>query len=211
MPRSSIGRRQSLAVRHRPLLIVLGVVLLLGAIAGGLFVAKEYRYQAWLDRERAEGFRLLEEGKVEEALVPLSRVVRSRPDDREVLEAFADARASVPADDGGHLLAAIRTREMIAELDRTDLEALKSLLRLYAMVGYAAEADRTADEILLLEVDDPDAIAVKISVATSRGRTADAESLAVVKAIGDVRTGAGDRPVEPVTITKATVTRTPKQ
>ena len=46
---------------------------------------------------------------------------------------------------------------------------------------------------------------------TAFGRTADAASLAVVKAIGDVRTGAGDRPVEPVTITKATVTRTPKQ
>ena len=45
---------------------------------------------------------------------------------------------------------------------------------------------------------------------TAFGRTADAASLAVVKAIGDMRTGAGDRPVEPVTITKATVTRTPK-
>jgi peptidyl-prolyl cis-trans isomerase B (cyclophilin B) len=46
---------------------------------------------------------------------------------------------------------------------------------------------------------------------TAFGRTADAESLAVVKAIGDVRTGAGDRPVEPVTITKATVKRAPKK
>ena len=46
---------------------------------------------------------------------------------------------------------------------------------------------------------------------TAFGRTADAESLAVVRAIGDVRTGAGDRPVEPVTITKATVKRTPRQ
>ena len=46
---------------------------------------------------------------------------------------------------------------------------------------------------------------------TAFGRTADAESLAVVKAIGDVRTGAGDRPVEPVTITKATVKRTPRK
>jgi len=45
---------------------------------------------------------------------------------------------------------------------------------------------------------------------TAFGRTADAESLAVVKAIGDVRTAAGDRPVEPVTITKVTVKRTPK-
>jgi peptidyl-prolyl cis-trans isomerase B (cyclophilin B) len=46
---------------------------------------------------------------------------------------------------------------------------------------------------------------------TAFGRTADADSLAVVKAIGDVRTGAGDRPVQPVVITKATVTKAPKR
>jgi peptidyl-prolyl cis-trans isomerase B (cyclophilin B) len=44
---------------------------------------------------------------------------------------------------------------------------------------------------------------------TAFGRTADDESLAVVRAIGDVATGAGDRPREPVTIAKATVTRRP--
>lgn len=46
---------------------------------------------------------------------------------------------------------------------------------------------------------------------TAFGRTADADSLAVVKAIGTVKTGAQDRPVEPVTIKKATVIRTPKR
>jgi peptidyl-prolyl cis-trans isomerase B (cyclophilin B) len=46
---------------------------------------------------------------------------------------------------------------------------------------------------------------------TAFGRTADAESLAVVKAIGAVQTGAGDRPVQPVVIQKATVTKTPKR
>ncbi len=46
---------------------------------------------------------------------------------------------------------------------------------------------------------------------TAFGRTADEASLAVVKAIGNVRTGAADRPVEPVVITKATVNRTPKR
>ena len=45
---------------------------------------------------------------------------------------------------------------------------------------------------------------------TAFGRTADAESLAVVKAIGEVRTGGSDRPVEPVTITKATVAKKKK-
>ena len=44
---------------------------------------------------------------------------------------------------------------------------------------------------------------------TAFGRTADADSLAVVKAIGAVQTGAGDRPVQPVVIQKATVTKTP--
>ena len=46
---------------------------------------------------------------------------------------------------------------------------------------------------------------------TAFGRTADADSLAVVKAIGEVRTGAGDRPVQPVVINKATVTKAPKR
>jgi len=45
---------------------------------------------------------------------------------------------------------------------------------------------------------------------TAFGRTADAASLDVVKAIGNVRTGAADRPVEPVVIKKATVTKKAK-
>ena len=45
---------------------------------------------------------------------------------------------------------------------------------------------------------------------TAFGKTADAASLDVVKAIGNVATGAQDRPVTPVTITKATVTKKAK-
>ena len=40
---------------------------------------------------------------------------------------------------------------------------------------------------------------------TAFGKTADAESLSVVKAIGDVKTGGDDRPAKPVKINKATV------
>lgn len=42
------------------------------------------------------------------------------------------------------------------------------------------------------------------------GRTADAESLAVVKKIGAVPTGSQDRPTKPVVINKATVLEKPK-
>ena len=40
---------------------------------------------------------------------------------------------------------------------------------------------------------------------TAFGKTADADSLAVVKKIGEVKTGSQDRPVKPVTISKVTV------
>jgi cyclophilin family peptidyl-prolyl cis-trans isomerase len=46
---------------------------------------------------------------------------------------------------------------------------------------------------------------------TAFGRTADAESLAVVRAIGNVRTGQQDRPVNPVEIKTVTVKKTPKR
>jgi peptidyl-prolyl cis-trans isomerase B (cyclophilin B) len=42
------------------------------------------------------------------------------------------------------------------------------------------------------------------------GKTADAESLETVHKIGKVRTGANDKPVQPVTIEKATVTEKAK-
>ncbi len=45
---------------------------------------------------------------------------------------------------------------------------------------------------------------------TAFGKTADAESLATVRKIGAVKTGPQDRPVKPVTITKATVIEKPK-
>ncbi len=45
---------------------------------------------------------------------------------------------------------------------------------------------------------------------TAFGRTADDESLATVRAIGSVRTGANDKPVEPVKITSVTVREQPK-
>ena len=46
---------------------------------------------------------------------------------------------------------------------------------------------------------------------TAFGRTADDASLDVVKAIGNVPTGPGDRPIDPVVIKKAAVKRTPKK
>lgn len=46
---------------------------------------------------------------------------------------------------------------------------------------------------------------------TAFGKTADAASLAVVKKIGDVRTNANDKPLEPVTIKKAEVVETAKK
>jgi peptidyl-prolyl cis-trans isomerase B (cyclophilin B) len=45
---------------------------------------------------------------------------------------------------------------------------------------------------------------------TAFGKVADDESMNTVRAIGNVRVGANDKPVEPVTIQKVTVTERPK-
>ena len=45
---------------------------------------------------------------------------------------------------------------------------------------------------------------------TAFGRVADEASMAVVRDIGNVRTGAGDKPAEKVAINRVTITEKPK-
>ncbi len=84
-----------------------------------------------------------------------------------------------------------------------------------------AEFNRTPHEpgvLSMARTNDPNSAGSQFFICLERvphldnqytvfGRTADAASLDVVKAIGNVKTGAGDRPVEPVTIKKVTVTK----
>ena len=84
-----------------------------------------------------------------------------------------------------------------------------------------AEFNRTPHEpgvLSMARTNDPNSAGSQFFICLERvphldnqytvfGRTADAASLDVVKAIGNVKTGGGDRPVEPVTIKKATVTK----
>ena len=87
-----------------------------------------------------------------------------------------------------------------------------------------AEFNRTPHEpgvLSMARTNDPNSAGSQFFICLERvphldnqytvfGRTADAASLDVVKAIGNVKTGAQDRPVEPVTIKKATVTKKAK-
>ena len=88
-----------------------------------------------------------------------------------------------------------------------------------------AEFNKTSHEAGVLSMartGDPNSAGSQFSICLERvthldnqytafGRTADAASLDVVKAIGSVRTGGNDRPAEPVIIKKATVVKTPKK
>lgn len=159
--------------------ILIGVMLGLGLGVAGLFLVKEWRYQSWLASERVEGLRLAEEGDVVGALEHLARLVRLTPEDGEVLRVFAESREAVPTEDGSHIRAAIVARRLLAERDPADLEAQRALMRLYAMAGYATEADQLAEAILRLDPKDSEALVIRISVARSRGRTAEAQNLAL--------------------------------
>lgn len=175
-PRPKSG--PSFTTRHRRLLILVGVVAFLGLAVAGLFVAKEWRRAAWIASERENGFLAIEAGEPEKAIGHFGPILNFSRDDREMLVAFAEAREAVPADDGGHILAAIRLRQMIAELDPEDLDAARNLMRLYAMAGFAAEAERQAEEVLRLAGDDAAALSIKMQIAASRGRATEAERLA---------------------------------
>ncbi len=172
------GSKIPFTTRHRRLLILGGVIAFLGLVVAGLYVAKEWRRAAWIASERAEGLAALEAGDPQGALEHLGPIMNFSGEDREVLEALAEAREAVPLENGGHVLAAIRLRQMIAELDPEDLEAAKTLMRLYAMAGFAAEAERQAEEVIRLAGDDPEALSIKMQVASSRGRTDEAERIA---------------------------------
>jgi peptidyl-prolyl cis-trans isomerase B (cyclophilin B) len=87
-----------------------------------------------------------------------------------------------------------------------------------------AEFNDTAHEpgvLSMARTNDPDTAGSQFFICLERkthldrqytafGRTADADSMATVRAIGGVKTGANDRPVEPVTIRKVTVTEEDK-
>ena len=87
-----------------------------------------------------------------------------------------------------------------------------------------AEFNRTAHVegvLSMARTNDPDSAGSQFFICLGRhshldkqytafGKTADAESLATVKAIGSVPTGANDRPRDKVVIEKVTVTETPK-
>lgn len=175
-PRS--GSIVPFTTRHRRLLILGGVIAFLGLVVAGLFVAKEWRRAAWIASERAEGLQAREAGDPEGAIEHLGPILNFSREDREVLEALAEAREAVPLENGGHILAAIRIRQMISELDPEDLEAAKKLMGLYAMAGFAAEAERQADEVIRIGGDDPQALSIKMQIASSRGRPDEAERLA---------------------------------
>lgn len=176
--KSSAASNAPFAIRHRRLLILGGVIAFLGLAVAGLFVAKEWRRAAWIARERAEGLQALEAGDPQGAIDHLATILNFSREDREVLEALAEAREAVPLDDGGHILAAIRVRQMIADLAPEDLDAARSLMRLYAAAGFAAEAERQADAVIRIGGDDAEALSIKMQIASSRGRSDEAERLA---------------------------------
>ncbi len=176
--KSAVRSGSSFAARHWRLLIVAGVVVFLGLAVAGLFIAKEWRRAAWVASQREQGLLAIQAGDPEKAIACFASILNFSREDREMLVAFAEAREAVPAEDGGHILGAIRIRQMIAELDPNDVESARSLMRLYTSAGLAPEADRQADEVLRLANEDAEALSIKLQIASTRGRSADADRLA---------------------------------
>lgn len=136
-------------------LVVSGIAALGLAAAGGWFGIRWYRQQD-IAATRVQAFALFDEGKFEEALGPLSKVVaRDRQKkDAEAIRRLAKTRLLVPAANNSHVPQALKFYMAAVLADPTDVESHRELLKLHVSMGQSLEAERIANALLKLDPSD---------------------------------------------------------
>jgi tetratricopeptide (TPR) repeat protein len=143
--------------RSRLIVIVASSLALLSLAAVGGWLGLRWHRQSDLAATRVRAFALFDEGKFEEALGPLSRVVgRDREKkDVEALRRLAKARLLVPAENNGHIPQAMKFYMAAIAADPTDVESHRELLQLHFGTRQLPEAERVANALLKLDPSDP--------------------------------------------------------
>lgn len=102
------------------LLILLSLIALLGAAAGGAYVVREARRAQRAAEAYRNGMAAYDEERWEEALHGLSKSLSAHRGDPEVLYRLADVRRRVPAENNRHLISAIAFAREAAFVDSRD-------------------------------------------------------------------------------------------
>ena len=120
---------------------------------------------------RVKAFALYDEGRFEEALAPLSRVVARDADkkDVEALRRLAKARFMVPAENRAHIPQSAKFYAAAIAADPTDVESHRELLKLRRMMGQLVEAESLAEALLKLDPSDSTAALMLVQIKVTKG------------------------------------------
>ena len=129
--------RRSARVRTMRNLAIAALVLLL--LVGGLFGAHKLRKRMLVQEARATGMAAYAAGDLETARLMLGRYVSARPDDPEILAAYADAEFRTAPLTATHLRQAINAYRLRLNLRPDDELAFKRLVLLYEATGSYGE------------------------------------------------------------------------
>ncbi len=153
--------------RHR-LLILLGITaaLLLGVTV--FVLVRTSQIKARITASRAEGMVALEQKDYESALHKLGTYLQRHPEDMEVSLAYAKARQEVPRPNGRHLTDAIAVLRRVITSEPDNLEAGRTLLKLYTRVGYITEAAELAQSLLRYAPQDAELLEIRFQALLLR-------------------------------------------
>jgi predicted Zn-dependent protease len=171
--------RPSKKKRSRLIVVLPVTAVALAALGVGSYLGLQWWRQRELAALRTQAFALFDEGKFEEALPSLSRIVaRNRGEvDAEAIRRLAKARLAVPDMNRAHIPAAARFFAAAIAADPTDVESHRELLRLYMGMRRTVEAEQVAQALLRLDPNEAAATLALVEMLIAKGDGASADRL----------------------------------
>lgn len=157
----------------RRLILLLAIVLLIGGAVIAFLAVSQNKLKTELAQARVDGMAAFEKGDYEVALRKLSRYLgKSKTDDADALFAYGTSRFNVIEPDRKEVPESKGIFLRYLELRPGDAKGEKSLLKVYITGGYDTETIALADQILLRDPNDVEAMKAKV-MALSRLRRFD--------------------------------------
>ncbi len=161
---------------------LLVVIVLLGAIVGSYFVARQVRRTQHLKTvadEKQAGLDYYGTGDYENALPHLRYYVRANKDDAEILLILAECRLNVPLENFKHIREGRNLLTRAASPRPDDPEPLTRLINLYEQLGYYTERLESCEKLLKFDPDNLFAIEATVESLRQIGNR-DLEALSFV-------------------------------
>jgi len=134
------------------------LVLLLVALGGSLFAARQVRRRILAERDVKAGLAAYEARDWEAAYKHFQEYLGRRPDDVEILKKYAKARVSVQPLNVAHVQQAIAAYRRVLQVEPADDAAYEKLAMLYAGIGNFDELAYISRRRLEGEPNDPKAM-----------------------------------------------------